>query len=81
MVDRHREGNELKEVFKVLGSVGNVYTVTISHVPSCDCPDALKVLRVVAESAWLRGTDVRTTFPSRAITASTLCASIVSFTG
>ena len=26
----------------VLGSTGNVYKVTISKVPSCDCPDSLK---------------------------------------
>ncbi|KAJ7067074.1 hypothetical protein C8F01DRAFT_1120168, partial [Mycena amicta] len=42
MVDRERVGDELKEEFKVLGSTGNIYTVTIQHVPSCDCPDARK---------------------------------------
>jgi len=42
MIERERLEGELKEAFKVLGSTGNVYTVTISHVPSCDCPDALK---------------------------------------
>ncbi|KIY67070.1 hypothetical protein CYLTODRAFT_376736 [Cylindrobasidium torrendii FP15055 ss-10] len=42
MVARRREGGELKETFLVLGSTGNVYTVTIDHVPRCDCPDALK---------------------------------------
>ncbi|KAI9445094.1 hypothetical protein H4582DRAFT_883725 [Lactarius indigo] len=36
MIDRRREGNELKEEFKVLGSTGNVYTVTIGKLPSCD---------------------------------------------
>ncbi|KAH8997593.1 hypothetical protein EDB92DRAFT_1447818 [Lactarius akahatsu] len=40
MIDRRREGNELREEFKVLGSTGNVYTVTIGKLPSCDCPDA-----------------------------------------
>jgi len=40
MIDRKREGDELKEEFKVLGSTGNVYTVIIGKVPSCDCPDA-----------------------------------------
>ncbi|KIR58743.1 hypothetical protein I314_05583 [Cryptococcus bacillisporus CA1873] len=28
--------------FKVLGSTGNVYTVTIGNFPSCDCPDYMK---------------------------------------
>ncbi|KAH9982583.1 hypothetical protein BGW80DRAFT_34021 [Lactifluus volemus] len=40
MIDRRREGDELHEEFKVLGSTGNVYTVVISKFPSCDCPDA-----------------------------------------
>ncbi|KAF9460642.1 hypothetical protein BDZ94DRAFT_1311296 [Collybia nuda] len=42
MLNRRKEPEELKEVFSVLGSTGNVYTVTIDHKPSCDCPDALK---------------------------------------
>nr|GAT50740.1 predicted protein [Mycena chlorophos] len=42
MVDRAREVGQLKEEFKVLGSTGNIYTVTIQHLPSCDCPDARK---------------------------------------
>ncbi|KAF8269321.1 hypothetical protein EI94DRAFT_1574532 [Lactarius quietus] len=40
MIDRKREGEELSEEFKVLGSTGNVYTVVIGKVPSCNCPDA-----------------------------------------
>ena len=39
MVDRKRvdrEG-ELREEFQVLGSTGNVYTVTIQKLPSCSC--------------------------------------------
>ncbi|KAF9012885.1 hypothetical protein BDZ89DRAFT_963413 [Hymenopellis radicata] len=42
MVDREREGDELKEVFSVLGSTGNIYKVTIDHLPRCDCPDFQK---------------------------------------
>ncbi|GLB41179.1 putative RING finger domain protein [Lyophyllum shimeji] len=42
MIDRQRNPGELKEVFSVLGSTGNVYTVTIDHKPSCNCPDHLK---------------------------------------
>ncbi|KAI5824771.1 hypothetical protein K523DRAFT_342779 [Schizophyllum commune Tattone D] len=42
MVDRRRNDGELREQFSVLGSTGNVYTVTIGPKPSCDCPDALK---------------------------------------
>ncbi|KAI0332129.1 hypothetical protein GY45DRAFT_1247526 [Cubamyces sp. BRFM 1775] len=42
MIDRTRNGTELREEFKVLGSTGNIYTVVIDKKPSCDCPDALK---------------------------------------
>lgn len=42
MIDRRRNGNELREEFSVLGSTGNVYTVTIDRIPKCDCPDATK---------------------------------------
>ncbi|WOO84438.1 E3 ubiquitin-protein ligase Zswim2 [Vanrija pseudolonga] len=44
MVDREDTGSaeNLASVFKVLGSTGNVYTVEISHLPSCDCPDFAK---------------------------------------
>ncbi|GJE85079.1 hypothetical protein PsYK624_011560 [Phanerochaete sordida] len=42
MVDRKRNGDELREEFQVLGSTGNVYTVAIDKLPSCNCPDALK---------------------------------------
>ncbi|KAI0362357.1 hypothetical protein OH77DRAFT_1515614 [Trametes cingulata] len=42
MIERKREGNELREEFSVLGSTGNVYTVTIDKKPSCTCPDAMK---------------------------------------
>ncbi|KAL1944646.1 hypothetical protein VTO73DRAFT_3076 [Trametes versicolor] len=42
MIDRRRQGTELKEEFSVLGSTGNVYTVVIDKKPSCTCPDAMK---------------------------------------
>lgn len=42
MIERERQPNVLREQFKVLGSTGNVYTITIDNVPSCDCPDFLK---------------------------------------
>ncbi|KAN0125069.1 hypothetical protein V8E52_001621, partial [Russula decolorans] len=42
MINRRREGEELCEEFKVLGSTGNVYTVLIGRLPSCDCPDAAR---------------------------------------
>ncbi|KAG6911411.1 hypothetical protein DXG01_016508 [Tephrocybe rancida] len=42
MIDRQRAPGELKETFSVLGSTGNVYTVTIDSTPRCNCPDALK---------------------------------------
>ncbi|KAI0636763.1 hypothetical protein C8Q77DRAFT_1094450 [Trametes polyzona] len=65
LVDRRRQGNELREEFSVLGSTGNVYTVVIDKKPSCDCPDAsrgnhckhilfifMKVLQVTLESGY-----------------------------
>ncbi|EKM57496.1 uncharacterized protein PHACADRAFT_206397 [Phanerochaete carnosa HHB-10118-sp] len=42
MVDRNRNGDELREEFQVLGSTGNVYTVVIDKIPQCSCPDSLK---------------------------------------
>ncbi|KZT69892.1 hypothetical protein DAEQUDRAFT_726214 [Daedalea quercina L-15889] len=42
LIDRHRNGDELREEFSVLGSTGNVYTVIIDKTPSCNCPDATK---------------------------------------
>ncbi|EPS93838.1 hypothetical protein FOMPIDRAFT_1026400 [Fomitopsis schrenkii] len=42
MIDRTRNGDELKEEFSVLGSTGNVYTVIVDKTPSCNCPDATK---------------------------------------
>ncbi|KDQ61266.1 hypothetical protein JAAARDRAFT_32263 [Jaapia argillacea MUCL 33604] len=42
MVERKRNGEELREEFGVLGSTGNVYKVVIDKKPSCDCPDARK---------------------------------------
>ncbi|GAA6042130.1 hypothetical protein JCM8097_003124 [Rhodosporidiobolus ruineniae] len=40
-VDRTRT-SEISEEFKVLGSTGNQYTVTIDHTPRCNCPDGTK---------------------------------------
>lgn len=40
-IDREKTSN-VSEAFQILGSTGNVYTSTISHVPSCTCPDFLK---------------------------------------
>ena len=42
LIDREKQEGALSEKFLVLGSTGNVYTVMIKHVLSCDCPDALK---------------------------------------
>ncbi|EGN95907.1 hypothetical protein SERLA73DRAFT_187179 [Serpula lacrymans var. lacrymans S7.3] len=42
LLDRKREGGQLREEFSVLGSTGNVYTVIIDKAPSCNCPDAAK---------------------------------------
>lgn len=37
-----RPDGSLREVFKMAGSTGNVYTVVIEDVPNCDCPDGQK---------------------------------------
>jgi len=42
MIDRNRIPGQLCEEFSVLGSTGNVYTVTIDHKPRCNCPDAVR---------------------------------------
>ncbi|CAI2177286.1 691_t:CDS:2 [Funneliformis geosporum] len=34
--------NELHQEFVILGPTGNVYTIMISHMPNCTCPDFLK---------------------------------------
>ena len=40
--DRHEDKNNLWSDFRVVGSTGNLYTVKIGAIPSCDCPDFLK---------------------------------------
>lgn len=40
-VDRQRT-SPISEQFSVLGSTGNLYTVKVGHLPSCDCPDGAK---------------------------------------
>ncbi|KAJ9660275.1 hypothetical protein H2201_007021 [Coniosporium apollinis] len=44
VIDRRRGGTEEcpTETVKMVGSTGNVYTVTINKLPSCNCPHALK---------------------------------------
>ncbi|PKK71721.1 hypothetical protein RhiirC2_412787 [Rhizophagus irregularis] len=34
--------NDLREKFVIVGPAGNVYTVTIAHLPDCNCPDFTK---------------------------------------
>ena len=43
-LDRVRGGTEEcpEEILKIAGSTGNVYTIKINQVPSCDCPYAAK---------------------------------------
>jgi hypothetical protein len=42
-LDRQRGGSEEcpTETLKTAGSTGNVYTVRINKLPSCDCPHAV----------------------------------------
>ncbi|KAJ6259747.1 E3 ubiquitin-protein ligase [Drechslerella dactyloides] len=37
---RQRDENNLTEEFKIAGSTGNVYTVVLANLPTCDCPDS-----------------------------------------
>ncbi|RVD80912.1 uncharacterized protein DFL_008796 [Arthrobotrys flagrans] len=38
---RERDEENLREEFKIAGSTGNVYTVVLDNIPTCDCPDSL----------------------------------------
>ena len=45
VLDRQRDftnPQEPKETVSLAGTTGNVYTITIDKLPSCDCPHALK---------------------------------------
>ncbi|KAH7156508.1 hypothetical protein EDB81DRAFT_393233 [Dactylonectria macrodidyma] len=44
VLGRTRSGSEEcpEEVVEMTGSTGNIYTVVIAQIPSCDCPHALK---------------------------------------
>ena len=42
LIDRQVVTPLEKEEFKVLGSTGNVYKVTVEQSPSCSCPDSRK---------------------------------------
>lgn len=44
MIEREKDPEALRETFKVLGSTGNVYTVHIDTLPSCDCTYATNEL-------------------------------------
>jgi len=39
---RSGEGSDLQEDIDVVGTTGNIYTVTIGRLPSCTCPDHQK---------------------------------------
>ncbi|KAF3930961.1 hypothetical protein ABW19_dt0210631 [Dactylella cylindrospora] len=39
---RARREEDLTEEFKIAGSTGNVYTVTLANIPTCNCPDSKK---------------------------------------
>jgi hypothetical protein len=44
VIDRQRQGKpeNPSEKLTIAGTTGNVYTITIGHCPSCDCPHARK---------------------------------------
>ncbi|MCJ1369447.1 hypothetical protein MMC20_000658 [Loxospora ochrophaea] len=44
VIDRHRGGTDEvpEETIEMTGSTGNIYSVTISELPSCTCPDNQK---------------------------------------
>ncbi|KAK5090361.1 hypothetical protein LTR05_000533 [Lithohypha guttulata] len=39
---RSGEGEDLHEDIDIVGTTGNIYTVTVGRLPSCTCPDHLK---------------------------------------
>jgi len=39
---RHNRGQDLHEDIDIVGTTGNIYTVTIGRLPSCTCPDHQK---------------------------------------
>lgn len=39
---RSTNGHITEENVDIVGTTGNIYTVTISYEPSCTCPDAMK---------------------------------------
>ncbi|KAK6357337.1 hypothetical protein TWF718_001650 [Orbilia javanica] len=63
---RERDEEKLREEFKIAGSTGNIYTVVLENIPTCDCPDSnhknetckhilfvmIKVLRVRDELSY-----------------------------
>lgn len=67
MIERERNPNELRETFKVLGSTGNVYTVRIDTLPSCDCTFAIGDLRSLCPYSHSQ-----VPMPSKEITVNTL---------
>lgn len=44
MISRRRSenGDITEENVDIVGTTGNIYTVTVSYEPSCTCPDAMK---------------------------------------
>tara|TARA_R110002050_G_scaffold104197_1_gene213572 strand:- start:679 stop:1917 length:1239 start_codon:yes stop_codon:yes gene_type:complete len=45
LVDREVVEKDKKEIFKVLGSTGNLYTVNIQTHCSCNCPDSARMCK------------------------------------
>lgn len=46
LIDRNQstseDGTHEREAFDIAGTTGNIYTITISKIPTCTCPDAAK---------------------------------------
>ena len=44
VIDRARGGTDAipEETIDMAGTTGNIYSITISQVPSCTCPDSRK---------------------------------------
>ena len=44
MISRRRveNGDIIEENVDIVGTTGNIYTVTVSYEPRCTCPDARK---------------------------------------
>lgn len=39
LIETIESGSETNKIYKIMGSTGNIYTITIGNNPACSCPD------------------------------------------